>query len=251
MAGWICLHRTLLDWEWYDDANTTRLFIHCLLRANHSDTKWRGIEILRGSFWTSLDTLKKETGLTASKLRTSISKLEKTGELASKSQAGGRMISISNYESYQGFDKPDSKEIAKESQSNDKAVTTNNNDNNENPVKNENKVNKKEVAKAPKFNFKQACLDLGVEQQVLEDWLVTRKKKRSSNTQTSLTMVVNQAEIAGIHPAEAIKVAAENNWSSFKAEWYQNSAVSTGSVGRQTLLERNQQAARDFVNEQF
>jgi uncharacterized protein YdaU (DUF1376 family) len=107
------------------------------------------------------------------------------------------------------------------------------------------------VAKAPKFNFKQACLDLGVEQQVLDDWLVTRKKKRSSNTQTSLTMVVNQAELAGIHPAEAIKVAAENNWSSFKAEWYQNSVVSTGHNGRQTLLERNQQSARDFINEQL
>jgi uncharacterized protein YdaU (DUF1376 family) len=104
-------------------------------------------------------------------------------------------------------------------------------------------------ASAPKFNFKQACLDLGVDKQVLDDWLVTRKKKRSSNTQTSLTMVVNQAELAGIHPAEAIKVAAENNWSSFKAEWYQNSVSQSGQLGKQTLLEHNQQAAREFLSE--
>ena len=34
-------HKKFLDWQWYDNANATRLFIHCLLKANHQDKKWQ------------------------------------------------------------------------------------------------------------------------------------------------------------------------------------------------------------------
>lgn len=131
-SGWIKLHRGLLDWEWYDDINTRCLFIHCLLRANHADKTWRGITIKRGSFFTSLDTLAKETGLSASQLRTALKKLNSTSEMTSKGQATGRMISISNYDLYQGDDKQLSKPVTSQSQASDKPVTTNKNDKNEN-----------------------------------------------------------------------------------------------------------------------
>ena len=52
MDGWISLHRKLKDWEWYTEPNTFRLFIHCLLSANHKDNSWRGIEVKKGSFVT-------------------------------------------------------------------------------------------------------------------------------------------------------------------------------------------------------
>ena len=129
-SGWIKLHRGLLDWEWYDDMNTRCLFIHCLLRANHADKTWRGITIKRGSFFTSLESLGKETGLSASQLRTALKKLNSTSEVTSKGQATGRMITISNYDAYQSDDKPNSKPVASQSQANDKPVTTNKNDKN-------------------------------------------------------------------------------------------------------------------------
>ncbi len=137
--GWICLHRGLLDWEWYNDINVSRLFIHCLIRANHKPKKWRGINIDRGQFWTSVSTLTKETGLSASKIKTSISKLEMTGELASKGQAGGRMITVLKYNDYQDNSQQVSKPLASQSPALDQPLTTNNNDNNENHDNNENK----------------------------------------------------------------------------------------------------------------
>lgn len=130
--GWICLHRSLLGWEWYNDINVTRLFIHCLIKANHKPKKWRGVAIDRGQFWTSLDSLSKETGLSTSKLRTAILKLEKTGELASKGQAGGRMVTVLRYGEYQENDKPVSKELASGSQASSKPLAATNNDNNHN-----------------------------------------------------------------------------------------------------------------------
>ena len=138
--GWIKLHRSLLDWEWFDDANCTRLFLYCLLKANHKDQKWKGLEIKRGSFFTGLDSLKSETGLTVSQIRTSIRKLEMTGELTSKSQAGGRMVTVVAYDQYQGDDKQNDTKIAEGSQDDDKRVTANKND-----KKEKNEINIKQV----------------------------------------------------------------------------------------------------------
>lgn len=133
--GFITLHRKILDWEWYDDLNTTRLFIHCLLRANHKDNNWRGILIQRGSFLTSINTLSKETKLSTSQIRTSLKKLKSTSEIASKSQAQYSVITMLKYDQYQTNDKVNDKLVTSQSQANDKPMTTNNNDNNDNKKK--------------------------------------------------------------------------------------------------------------------
>jgi hypothetical protein len=131
-SGWIKLHRQLLDWEWYDDINTSRLFIHLMLTANHKDNKWRGIDIKRGSRLTSLDKLSSETNLSVSKIRTSIKKLISTSEIASKSHSQYTVFIMKNYDSYQGDDKPNDKPVTNESQTNDKQIATNKNDKNVN-----------------------------------------------------------------------------------------------------------------------
>jgi len=136
-TGWIRLHRQLLNWEWYDDINTSRLFIHLMLTANHKDNKWRGIEIKRGSRLTSLDKLSSETNLSVSKIRTAIKKLISTNEIASKSHSQHTVFIMNNYDEYQCDDKQDSKRVTNESQTNDKRIATNKNDKNE---KNDNKV---------------------------------------------------------------------------------------------------------------
>jgi len=118
--GWIKLHRSLLDWEWYDDINAKMLFLHCVLKANHSDKRWRGVTIKRGQFYTSLDTLSKELGLSVQKIRTAISKLESTGEITSKQHAKARMVTVINYDQHQA----DNKEITRNQQGSNKEVTT-------------------------------------------------------------------------------------------------------------------------------
>jgi len=125
--GWIKLHRQILDWEWYDDVNTSRLFIHLMLTANHKDNNWRGIKIVRGSRLTSLDKLSSETNLTVSKIRTAIKKLVLTNEMTSKSHSQYTVFTMINYDLYQG----DDKQIANESQTINKRIATNKNENKE------------------------------------------------------------------------------------------------------------------------
>ena len=99
--GWIKLHRSLLDWEWYDDTNVMRVFLHCLLMANHKDKKYRGAVVERGSFLTGRDALASQTGLTVQQIRTSLNKLKSTNELTIKSSKQGTVIQVVSYDKYQ------------------------------------------------------------------------------------------------------------------------------------------------------
>ncbi len=101
MNGWIKLHRKLLDWEWYNDPNTSRLFIHLLLKANHEATKWHGISLSPGQLITGRKTLANELNLKEHQIRTSLSHLKTTSEIASKTTGKFSIITICNWDSYQ------------------------------------------------------------------------------------------------------------------------------------------------------
>ncbi len=139
--GWISLHRKIIEWEWFDDHNTFRLFIFLLLTANHKDKKWRGITIKRGQKLTGIFSLSKQTGLSVRQVRTSLDKLKLTGELTSKTTNKYSILTLLNYDEYQTIDKQVDKRVTNERQTNDKQTTTNNNDNN---VIKKKKINKKE-----------------------------------------------------------------------------------------------------------
>jgi hypothetical protein len=100
MSGWIQIHRKIRDWEWYDDANTMRVFIHCLVSANWRAKIWRGLEIERGSFFSSYEKIGEELKLSKQQVRTSLKKLKSTQEITLKATHNGLLVTVSNYASY-------------------------------------------------------------------------------------------------------------------------------------------------------
>lgn len=136
--GWINLHRKILDWEWYSDVNTCRLFIHMLLKANWKDGKFRGTTVSRGSFVSSLDKLSKETSLTTRELRTAISHLKTTGELTVKATNRYSIFTVENYDLYQHSDIQIDNHETDSRQSNDDLTTTIEKSNKGNKEKNKN-----------------------------------------------------------------------------------------------------------------
>lgn len=141
--GYIRLHRSLLDWEWYKNIPVRILFEHCLLKANFQDRKWQGIEIKRGSFLTSLEKLAIETGLTVQQVRTAIKKLKTTGELTCETTSQHSIITINCYDVYQAEQQTNNKQITSNQQTNNKQITTNNNEKNDKNDKNEEEEEKK------------------------------------------------------------------------------------------------------------
>tara|TARA_R110002096_G_scaffold92654_1_gene209338 strand:- start:138 stop:794 length:657 start_codon:yes stop_codon:yes gene_type:complete len=121
--GWIKIHRQILEWEWYDEPNTLRLFLHLLLKANHKPRNYRGVNIKEGQIMTGYDKLAKELNLSTQKIRTSISKLKSTSEITSVSTSQGTIIQIVKYKDYQVV----TSKTTDEQQTDNKPITTNKN----------------------------------------------------------------------------------------------------------------------------
>ena len=101
MSGWIKLHRQITDWEWYDDHNTFRLFMHLILKANHKERSYRGVKIEVGCVMTGRELLSKETGLSVQQIRTCLERLKSTNEITIKSDKKGTIIQVVKYKDYQ------------------------------------------------------------------------------------------------------------------------------------------------------
>lgn len=92
---------------------------------------------------------------------------------------------------------------------------------------NKSKVNKSklyldeesEYIEKPKFNFKKSFLDLGVDNQILSDWLEVRKSKGSKNTKTAFESLLNKIKESGKTANECIKLSAEHSWAGFDIKW--------------------------------
>jgi hypothetical protein len=122
MSGWIKIHRQILDWEWYSDNNAFRVFMHLILKANHKEKRYKGIELNCGSVITSRDILSLETGLSVQQIRTALDKLKSTNEITIETSSKGTIIQVVNYAKYQ----LSTNESTNEQPTNNQQVTTNN-----------------------------------------------------------------------------------------------------------------------------
>jgi hypothetical protein len=136
-GGWLRLHRQILDWEWYNEPNTFRLFIHLLLKANHKQNKWQGKTIEAGQLVTGRKQLALELKLSEQKIRTSLERLKSTNEITIKSTSKYSIITICKWETYQPLkDTEQPTEQPATQPTNNQQITTNKNDkNNKNLIK--------------------------------------------------------------------------------------------------------------------
>lgn len=102
MESWIKLHRRFLDWGWYSDANTMRVFVHLLIKANYEQSTWMGIEILPGQVITGRIKLSYDLQLSEQQIRTSLRNLQSTNEITIKSTNKYSIVTICKWEEYQG-----------------------------------------------------------------------------------------------------------------------------------------------------
>lgn len=78
----------------------------------------------------------------------------------------------------------------------------------------ESKNNKKEL-----FDFKKSCVDFGFNENLVNDWLIVRKNKKASNTETAFKSFVKQVEKSGLDKNFVLQECVYRNWISFKASW--------------------------------
>lgn len=210
MQGWIKLHRQLLEWEWYGDLNTFRLFTHLLLMANHKDKKYKGLLLKAGTVITGRELLAKQTGLTVQQVRTSIDRLISTNEITNKTSPQGTIIQIVKYIDYQVL----TNEVTIKQPTSNQQVTTNKN---VKKVKNEKKPIPTieefvEHALSRKANLSTEDIKLKYFAWVDNDWCINRNgdKHPIKNWKASLTNTVKYLKERYKQPLEPIEESIED-----------------------------------------
>lgn len=125
IGGYVKDHRRILDWEWFTDVPTAHLWEYIRLKANYEDNCWRGIEIKKGSFVSSLEKIASETGLSIQQVRTSLAKLKSTKEITTTSTNKYTQITILKWEEYQVCNELATNNQQAIQQTNNKQITTN------------------------------------------------------------------------------------------------------------------------------
>ena len=101
MAGYIKIHRKLLEWGWYSVPCVKDVFIHLLITANYDKSEYRGTTIERGQAVFGLDSLSEKLGYSVKQIRTAIGKLKQTGEITVWTNRQFSVATIRNYNEYQ------------------------------------------------------------------------------------------------------------------------------------------------------
>lgn len=224
MNGYIKLHRQLLDWEWYSDNNTFRVFIHCLLKANYKEKNWKGIQIKRGQFVTSTSKLSTELGLSVNKIRLSLTKLKQTKEITIKTTNKNTLVTIVNFDTYQDIEnekhKQNNKQNTIKSQTNHKQTTTTKERKN---IKNNKNTNRKKVNQKKKdFDF--GNLSANFIEKINEFMQYRAEIKKPFKSDRSVQQKINSlkkevAEYGEQIVIESINLSIENGYQGTSVKW--------------------------------
>ena len=101
--GWIFLHRSIKNWDWFKRPLTRIVFVYLLLEANYSDRLYDGRITKRGCLTTGRKKIALENGISERAVRTALENLEITGEIEMMVHPSRQysIIKIVNYEKYQ------------------------------------------------------------------------------------------------------------------------------------------------------
>lgn len=197
MSGWIKLHKTLKDWEWYDDHNATRLLVHLLLSVNYEDKQWKGQTIKAGTTITSWENLSKEVGLSVKQTRVAMDKLEKSKEVARYTTNKWQAITLVKWDKLQVECSKDGKQ-----QGTQRATT-------------------KEIKedKNNKYSFLASLLENGFDEKLSREWMEVRKQKKAVNTQTAFDDFMTQVKKHGGDRNHILRKCVERSWKGFNHTW--------------------------------
>lgn len=128
--GWIKFYRSFRKWEWRDCPNTVCLFVNLLIEVSYEPSKYRGLEIPAGSGVFGREKLAVMTGLSIQGVRTSLARLESTNEITIKTSNQFSIISITNWEKYQGDNQQINQQSTNQQPTNNQPTTTSKEDKN-------------------------------------------------------------------------------------------------------------------------
>lgn len=118
---------------------------------------------------------------------------------------------------------------------------------------------KKEKKVAPKkekpFSFKSALLEFGFSPDLVNEWLMIRKRKKAINSEISFNNIIEQIKKTNQPPDNVLKIIVNKQWKGFNAEWLlnENNNGNTDNRPKQTNTRKvsGHQYAAGILSEQL
>lgn len=98
--GYIRLSREFMNWRWYTNPNTMRVYLHLLMMANFCEAEFETHIVKRGQLVTNIKSLCEQLGMTTQSVRTALRHLKLTNDITISTTAKYSIITILNYEQY-------------------------------------------------------------------------------------------------------------------------------------------------------
>lgn len=78
------------------------------------------------------------------------------------------------------------------------------------------------ISKPLKFDFKKSLIEYGFNENLVDDWLLIRKNKKATNTQTAFNNFIKEIEKTKKNINEVLEIIVDASWSGFKAHYLEN-----------------------------
>jgi len=135
-SGYIRLWRKIKNKGWYKNSKFVHLWVHILIKANHSPIEfmWNGkiVVIKAGQFITGRKELSRETGISESSIERILKTFENEHQIEQQKTTKFRLITIIKWEDYQWNGQQNGQQVDNKWTTSGQQVDTNNNDNNDN-----------------------------------------------------------------------------------------------------------------------
>lgn len=206
MSGFMKLHRTFLEWEWYDDADTKTVFLHLLLTANWKDSRYRGHEVKAGSLVCGRKALSSRLNMSESKIRTCLDRLKSTQEITIKTTNKFSVLTLVKWGVYQGIEEESTIKIANNSPTTRQQLATSK------EGKKERSKDKEDISLETKERMKRVLKGLEGE---WYEFIEIRKRKKAVSSNTSLKLILNKLENCSFEvKKKMLENSIENDWKS-------------------------------------
>ena len=208
--GWIKLSRGINShWIWSDPVKF-QWWIDILLTVNFTDAKvpigFKVFDCKRGESLMSLLSWSKRWGVSKSVVNNFFTMLKRDKMIETKNETVTIRLKVCNYDTYQVS------QNANETQTKCKKT--------QGYTIEEEEERKEEYSN--KFNFRNSLINLKIDEEIIDIFLLIRRKKKAVNTEIAFNAIIREINKSGLKPSEAITMCVERSWSGFNSNWILN-----------------------------
>ncbi len=102
-----------------------------------------------------------------------------------------------------------------------------------------------------KFSFRKSLSDLGANENLINDWLLVRKNKKATNSETAFNLLKNEFEVSGLDINDILKICVLNSWSGFKKDWLKNTLTTQATGSKFDNIVKTVNNAHDEIRAKY